>query len=236
MTAPMDPSFGQFVIGQPPEPSAPAAASAVDPALDTANARIAEQDALIRDLATRPAPAPQVAAAPTAQAPLGPQPDPTTQPDEFKAWMAEKDVRFEQRNVQQMNQIRDDAVTQIQNRDRARDIVDGFKAQHPQYKNLDQDVRTELQRQMEAMGLQELPADASELHRRTEQAMKDRTAAYGELTKPAAAVSRVEGTGGPSTSAVVAPPPEGEPKRMTMVEQIRDMQSKNGFFGSPPSN
>ncbi len=238
MTAPMDPTFGQFVApGQeamPPEPSAIAGEPEAPSDLDLANERIAAQDQTIRDLATRPAPAapatPTVADIPPL-APLGPMPDPTTDPSGFAQWTASKDQRNTMDIQRQITETRDQALQLVA----ARDITNSFIAQHPEYAAMASEVQTELGNAVNELGLKSLPEDPSELHRVAAKAMGKRAEKWVATRAEGSEHSqrskgRVEGTAGASTSAAGVPKKEAERKPISMVEAIKQQQLESGFF------
>ena len=237
MAAPMDPAFGQFVApGQTADAPAgnPPPAPETNPELEAAQARIEDQQATIRDLATRPVQAPTAPQQPFVQTPLGPRPDPTTHPTEFNAWEDEKDRRTEQRTTAQIQATRDQAIQEV----RGRDIVNEFLALHPSYAGLAQDVRAEMAGVVGRMGINQFPDDASEIHKLTEAAMKDKKARYTdtatisgeEAVKTPAPANRVEGTAGATSAPAAGPDKEPEEKTVGLIDALKASQEKSGFF------
>ncbi len=243
MAAPMDPGFGMVVPESMREPAtaAPAAAAADDTAerLRLAEQRHQQDAETIRTLAQRPAAAAAPVVPPVPTPPLGPQPDPTTDPAGFERWLNSKHSRMENRAAQNTEATRDAAMVQV----RAREITQEFIAKHPEYATRVQHVGQELAAVVTEMGLESFPADASAIHARTAERMKENVDGYvaikaaqeSTVTDPkppqqAAEPSRAEGTSGGSVSAPAIGTPEGDDKVVSLVDALRNDQSKSGFF------
>lgn len=236
MAAPMDPNFGQFVAGEglPDGPVSPQLAA--DPATpsesEVLRTQLAERDATIRDLASRPAQAPSQAAPVAAELPLGAMPDPTAEPAQFQAWQLETQRRSEARTMGAIAQTRDAAMQEV----RARDITSEFVQKHPEYVSLLGDVRQELANAVGELGYAALPDDATELHRRAEVRMRARAQQYGETATirdgvaTTADPNRVAGlAAGTKSAAPTKQADDSESKPVSMIEALRKQHRANGF-------
>lgn len=238
---PMSEDFGRFVETGSTDPAAQADPTLAQPdEADQLRAQLAQRDETIQQLAGRPPAAPVPAtAAPVAIPAMGPMPDQTTQPVEFEQWILESQRRSELRQGQVVEQTARAAIGEA----RALAITQEFIARNPEYVGVPQEqVRTALSGAMGELGLSELPNDATALIAKAvgnlgaqeaslSEARRIREAGHVVVPDPTKAADRSGGMAGGTTAAAGSgKKADDEEKVVTMIDAIRNIQAKSGFF------
>lgn len=240
-TGPMNEDFGRFVTTGSTDPAPnPDPAPAQPDEAARLRSQVAERDATIANLAERPAAAPVAVAAlaPIAIPEMGPMPDATTHPVENEAWHRENTVRSERRQDQKVQGIATAAIGEA----RALSITQELIARHPRYVNMQGYVRTALSGAMADLSLPSLPDDAAALITKAVGNLEAIHAEFDESKAIADAghvvipeqnkepADRSGGVAGGTTATSGRGKKDDEEKVVSMIDAIKDQQSKSGFF------